>query len=64
MFSAVVEDVVKHFVTKICEGAYFLHLILFAAVSPCCCVFVLDQAVCVRLLRVAITIECVCLDTA
>jgi hypothetical protein len=64
MFSAVVQDVIKHFVTKICEGAYFLHLMFFAAVSPCCCVFVWDQAVCVRLLCVAIAVECVRLDTA
>jgi len=64
MSSAFVQDVVKHFVTNICMGACFLQLILFAAMSPCCRVFVWDQAVCVRLLCVAITVECVCLDTA
>jgi len=60
MFSAVVQDVVKHFVTNICVGASFLQLILFAAMSPICCVLVWHQAVCVRLLCVAITVECVC----
>jgi len=60
MFSAVVQDVVKHFGTNICVGASLLQLILFAAMSPICCVFVWDQAVCVRLLCVAITVECVC----
>ena len=46
MFNAVVQDVVKHFVTNICVGASFLQLILFAAMSLSCCVFVWDQAVC------------------
>jgi len=68
MFSAVVQDVVEHFVTKISVGASFLQLILFAAMSPICCVFVWDKAVCVWLLCVTITVECecvfVCLDTA
>ena len=64
MFSAVVQDVVKRFVANICVDACFLHLILFAAMSSCCCVFLWDQDVCVRLLCVTITVQCVCLDTA
>jgi len=40
MFSEVVQDVVKHFVTNICVGASFLQLILFAVMSPIFCVYV------------------------